>query len=157
MTRQKQLENNVNAILGLYENGMTDYGTEEYPPMTEDELVEYVTSQIYDMKDYGNGRTQYKEGICKELKFIGNKKIRETILTLASEYSILSTVAQDYDVVDVIIYTFTGMKIQNVRQAELENGIYLVPTKNGILKFDAKTLTQIECKNPKFANRIELA
>lgn len=66
------------------------------------------------------------------------------------------SVAPDYNVVDVVIYTFTGMRIQNTRQAELQNGVYLVPTNNGVLKFDSKTLTQIECKNPKFANRIEI-
>lgn len=66
------------------------------------------------------------------------------------------TVAPDYTVVDVEMYTFTGMKIQHVRQAELENGVYLVNTKKGFLKFDAKTLTQIDCKNPKFANKIKI-
>lgn len=59
-------------------------------------------------------------------------------------------------VVNVVIYTFTGMRIQNERQAKLVDGIYLVPTKNGMLEFDAKTMKQVNAKNPKFANTIKL-
>lgn len=59
--------------------------------------------------------------------------------------------------VEVVIYTFTGMKIQNTHRATLENGVYTVEFKNGVTHtFDSKTMKQTDSNNPKFANRIEL-
>lgn len=117
-----------------------------------------------------DGRTARMVGCCgrpdlvpskvKEAEKMGFKEI--VVVELTTEAPVKSTKksskkpAKDYTVVDVVIYTFTGMKIQKTRQAELENDIYLVPTNKGVLKFDAKTLKQLGCKNPKFANRIEL-
>lgn len=117
-----------------------------------------------------DGRTAGMIGCCgrpdlvpskvKEAEKMGYKEIVVVELTTKASAKgtkkVSNKPAKDYNVVDVVIYTFTGMKIQNTRQAELENGIYLVPTNKGVLKFDAKTLKQVECKNPKFANRIEL-
>lgn len=57
--------------------------------------------------------------------------------------------------VEVELYTFTNMKIQGTFEATLVKGEYHVDTKKkGLLKFNAKTLVQTNCKNSKFANRI---
>lgn len=61
-------------------------------------------------------------------------------------------------VVEVIVYTFTGMKIQGTHKAALNKGIYTVEFNNGVTHtFDSKTMKQLDSKNEKFANRIELA
>ena len=61
-------------------------------------------------------------------------------------------------VVEVIVYTFTGMKIQGTHKASLNKGIYTVEFNNGVTHtFDSKTMKQLDSKNEKFANRIELA
>ena len=75
---QKQLQNNVEEVLDEYLNGMYDY-PDEYPQMTVEECREYVTSQIYDIKSNGGGMTMYKDGICDNLRFLGNEYIYKVI------------------------------------------------------------------------------
>ncbi len=87
--RQRQLENNLNCIFGMYANGMSDNGEEEYPRFTEEEAIAYAKDQIYDMLDTGWGRTSYRDGICKDLKFLGNKYIEERIIAIAEECDVL--------------------------------------------------------------------
>lgn len=87
--RQRQLENNLNAIFGMYANGMSDSGLEEYPEMSEKEAIDYAIDQIYDMRDNGSGWTQYGTGICKDLKFLGNAYIKDRILDIAAECGVL--------------------------------------------------------------------
>lgn len=87
--RERQLTNNLNTIFGMYENGISDYGIEEYPLMTEEEAVAYAISQIYDMQDDGRGRTHYAAGICKDLRFLGNTYIKMRILEIAAECGVL--------------------------------------------------------------------
>lgn len=81
--REKQLQNNVEQVIDEYLNGMYDY-PEEYPEMSIEECREYVTSQIYDMKSNGHGHTFYGNGICDELRFLGNEYIYKVI----DEYAI---------------------------------------------------------------------
>lgn len=89
--RQRQLENNIYSLLGGYENGMSDYGLEEYPKMTEKEVLDYCKTAggIYDMMDNGFGYTVYRAGICKDLKFLGSEYINDKILEIAAECGIL--------------------------------------------------------------------
>ena len=75
---QKQLKNNVEEVLDEYLNGMEDY-PDEYPEMTIDECREYVTSIIYDIKSNGRGITRCGNGICDNLKFLGNEYIYSVI------------------------------------------------------------------------------
>lgn len=57
--------------------------------------------------------------------------------------------------VEVELYTFTNMKIQGVFTATLVGHDYHINTKKkGLLKFNADTLVQTNCKNIKFANHI---
>lgn len=76
--KEKQLRLNVEEVLDMYYNGMLDY-PEDYPEMTIDECRKYVTDQIYDMKSDGHGNTKYANGICDDLKFLGNDYIYEVI------------------------------------------------------------------------------
>lgn len=58
--------------------------------------------------------------------------------------------------IKVRLLTFTNMVIKEY-MATLENNIIAVTTSsNKILLFDTKTLTQLNCKNPKFANKIQI-
>lgn len=79
MTKEKQLQYNVEEVLDMYLNGMYDYGEEDYPEMTIEECREYVTSEIYDMRSDGHGHTRYANGICDDLKFLGNDYIYSVI------------------------------------------------------------------------------
>ena len=88
MENAKQLQLNVECILDSYLNGMYDY-PEEYPKLTKDECRQYVIEQVYDLKDYGNGHTKYRKGICDNLRFLGNDYIYSIIDKYAEENGIL--------------------------------------------------------------------
>lgn len=88
--RKMQLQNNVEQVIDEYLNGIYDY-PEEYPEMTLEECREYVTSQIYDMKSNGHGHIFYKDGICDELRFLGNEYIYKVI----DEYAIANGIIKD--------------------------------------------------------------
>lgn len=85
---EKQLKLNVEAVLDMYLNGMCDE-PDIYTEMSKTECRMYVIGQIYDMKDYGNGRTKYKDGICNNLKFLGNEYINSVIDKYARDNGIL--------------------------------------------------------------------
>lgn len=86
--RKMQLQNNVEQIIDEYLNGMYDY-PEDYPEMTVEECREYVTSQIYNMKSDGHGHTFYGDGICDELRFLGNDYIYKVIDEYANANGII--------------------------------------------------------------------
>lgn len=88
--RKMQLQNNVEQVIDEYLNGIYDY-PEEYLEMTLEECREYVTSQIYDMKSNGHGHTFYKDGICDELRFLGN----EYIYKIIDEYAIANGIIKE--------------------------------------------------------------
>lgn len=85
----EQLKVNVEECLEMYSNGMSDYGEGEYPQMTIDECRQYVTSEIYNFMSDGHGRTVYGDGICDNLKTLGNDVI----------YPIIDEVAKDLDII----------------------------------------------------------
>lgn len=87
---QRQLQYNVEQVLDEYYNGMEDY-PEEYPEMTIEECRKYVTEQIYDMKSNGSGHTRYANGICDNLRFLGNEYIHKVI----DEYAIGNGIIKD--------------------------------------------------------------
>lgn len=87
--RELQLENNIGWVLGGYANGMTDYGLDEYPQMTEEDCIDWVKDQIYDMRSNGSGFCHYGKGVCKHLKFLGNDYIHERIIAIAKELDII--------------------------------------------------------------------
>ena len=87
--REKQLENNLYAIFAMYENGMYDEGEENYPQMDLEDCIDYAIGQVYDMMDDGMGTTYYRDGICKDLKFLGNDYINKEISRIAADCGVL--------------------------------------------------------------------
>ena len=83
---ERQLQRNVEYVLDGYYNEMTDY---DASPMTKDECRTYCTDLIYDMKYDGSGHCKYKDGICDNLKFLGNEYIYGVIDQYAYENGIL--------------------------------------------------------------------
>ena len=86
---EQQLRKNVEEVLDEYLNGMYDY-PEDYPEMTIDECRKFVTEQIYNMKSNGGGHTVYRNGICDELRFLGNDYIYNVIDKYAIENGIIA-------------------------------------------------------------------
>ena len=86
----KQLRNNVERLVFEYGNGQCDYGTEDYPNLTEQQWWDYCVPEIYDMKNDGGGRTLYAKGICDNLRFIGNERIRALIVEVAAGEGLLA-------------------------------------------------------------------
>ncbi len=85
----EQLRNNVETLVYEYGNGQTDCGKEEYPNMTGHQWFNYCVPDIYDMINDGCGCTRYINGICKELKFLGNEVIYNVIVDIADEEGLL--------------------------------------------------------------------
>ena len=85
--RKKQLINNIEALVYEYDNGIND-GVSE-PFKSEDELVDYVYSQIFDMKDNGEGSTRYADGICDDLKYLGRDYIVSEIKRIGNEAGVV--------------------------------------------------------------------
>ena len=88
MKKEKQLQYNVEEVLDMYYNGTLDF-PKDYPEMTIEECREYVTSEIYDMKSDGHGHTRYAQGICDDLKFLGNDFIYNAIDTYAKDLGLI--------------------------------------------------------------------
>ena len=89
MSKEKQLQNNVEEVLDMYYNGMLDCGEDEYPTMSKEDCRKYVTAEIYNIQSDGHGYTRYREGICDDLKFLGNEVIFAAIDKYADELGIL--------------------------------------------------------------------
>lgn len=83
-----QLSRNVEEVLDEYYNGMEDC-PDDYPALTEKEVLRYTSSLIYDRKVLGNGTTLEEPGICDNLRFLGNDIIYPVILKYANELGIL--------------------------------------------------------------------
>ncbi len=88
--RQKQLVNNLEFIFAGYYNGIQDYGTDEYPLLTEEEAMDMAIPEIYNMSSDGCGWTRFGTGICKDLKFLGNEYIHAEVLRIAEECEVLA-------------------------------------------------------------------
>ena len=60
---------------------------------------------------------------------------------------------------EVILKAFTGMVIGRFPVYKIEEGKIYITAKTGLMEliFDEKTLQQINAKNPRFANKVELA
>lgn len=87
--RQRQLMHNLDYIFGGYANGMSDYGTTEYPPLSVEEAYDLAIPEIYHMQSDGSGWTTFRTDICKDLRFLGNDYIKDCILDVAAECGVL--------------------------------------------------------------------
>ncbi|MNI73139.1 hypothetical protein D3C73_1291200 [compost metagenome] len=57
---------------------------------------------------------------------------------------------------EAVMTTFTGLRLCLCKILKTGKTMYLIETPKGKLKFDKKTLKQVDAKNPKFANKIIL-
>lgn len=87
--REKQFRNNLDFILGGYEYGMDDY-PEDFPPLSKDAVLAMVKSEIFDLKSDGQGWTQYGDGICEDLKFLGNARMNKIIIEEAIKSGVIN-------------------------------------------------------------------
>lgn len=87
--REKQFRMNLDAIISEFINSRSDgyEGFEEN--LTADEWWEWVMFDVYDMKVIQPGFIRYCDGICKDLRFLGNVKMREIILEEARSNGLL--------------------------------------------------------------------
>ena len=85
--RKKQLINNIEDIVYMYDNGIND-GVEE-PFKSDNELVDYVYSQVFDIKSDGLGFSRYANGICKDLKYLGKDYIVSEIKRIGHEAGVV--------------------------------------------------------------------
>ena len=85
----KQLHNNVESLVYMYQNGQYDCGEEEYPNMTGQQWFDYCVPEIYNIKCDGYGREWCGDGICEELKFLGNAVIYNIIADIADSEGLL--------------------------------------------------------------------
>lgn len=87
--RKKQLVNNieyiVNSLVNLIETG------DEEPLKSYDTLVDYVYSQLFDIKDDGKGTTAYHKGVCNDLKYLGKDYIVKEIKRIGNEAGVMNT------------------------------------------------------------------
>ena len=79
----KQLRLNVEELVYGYLNGQTDCGTDMYPNLTPEQWFDYCVPEIYNMYVKAQGSTWYRDGICDNLRFLGNDTIREVIVEIA--------------------------------------------------------------------------
>lgn len=88
--KEEQARLNIEHILNGYVNGMTDCGTEMYPQLDKDQVIEYVKHELYDIKVSKHCESVYMEdGICDDLKFLSNTVIDKMILDYAKESGVL--------------------------------------------------------------------
>lgn len=94
--KHQQLINNIEYVIGGYANGMSD-DPDSYKPMTEDELLKYCYSEIFDIKNDGEGGTRLLKGVCDDLKFLGNDLIKSEILRIGKEEGVLAEEKKESD------------------------------------------------------------
>lgn len=85
----EQLRNNVDELIGSYLNGQIDYGEKDYPNLTSEQWWNYCVPDVYNMKNNGHGVTAYGDGICDNLKFLGNDTVMKVIVESADREGLL--------------------------------------------------------------------
>lgn len=89
MKREEQLRNNLEEIIYGYGNGQSDWGMEDYPNLTKEQWLDYCVPEVYNMR-CDKGKTIYRDGICDDLRFLGNDKIKEVIMEIAGEEGLIA-------------------------------------------------------------------
>lgn len=161
-----------NWNIGGLENDVQDGNREDMP--TIEEMFDLVLDAVM-TEDYGVGYCG--PNVRTELRFAGNKFIRQTLADLFREdgYEVpdellavpekkhlvgpRKNIKGDPSVVnddEVVMRAFTGMVIGVFKIEKETKTTITVKTANGKLKFDKTTGIQIDSNNKKFANRIEV-
>lgn len=170
---KNQLEYTYNYIVGGYINTVQDGEAETLPPVEDmfDEVMTEATTHLYG------------EGMCSNrpapasMNFAGKRFLIDTLVKLfeTDGYEVPACcrkvpekkqttgsrkynddpgeVAED----EVVMRAFTGMLIGVFKIAKQTKNQIVVKTATGKeMKFDRKTGIELNCKNPKFANRIKV-
>lgn len=161
-----------NWNIGGLENDVQDGNREDMPPI--EEMFDLVLDAVM-TEDYGVGYCG--PNVRTELRFAGNKFIRQTLADLFREdgYEVpdellavpekkhlvgpRKNIKGDPSVVnddEVVMRAFTGMVIGVFKIEKETKTTITVKTAKGKLKFDKTTGIQIDSNNKKFANRIEV-
>lgn len=161
-----------NWNIGGLENDVQDGNREDMPPI--EEMFDLVLDAVM-TEDYGVGYCG--PNVRTELRFAGNKFIRQTLADLFREdgYEVpdellavpekkhlvgpRKNIKGDPSVVnddEVVMRAFTGMVIGVFKIEKETKTTITVKTAKGKLKFDKTTGIQINSNNKKFANRIEV-
>lgn len=161
-----------NWNIGGLENDVQDGNREDMP--TIEEMFDLVLDAVM-TEDYGVGYCG--PNVRTELRFAGNKFIRQTLADLFREdgYEVpdellavpekkhlvgpRKNIKGDPSVVnddEVVMRAFTGMVIGVFKIEKETKTTITVKTAKGKLKFDKTTGIQIDSNNKKFANRIEV-
>ena len=171
---KQQLEDAYNWIVGGYINTVQDGEAEEMPPVEDmfDEVMEEATTHLY-----GKGFCSQKPAPAA-MRFAGKRFLIDTLTILFQQdgYEVPAcctkvpekktkkgtkreykdtpeSVGED----EVVMRAFTGMLIGVFKVVKKTKTYIAVETAKGQpLKFDKKTGIQMDAKNPKFANRIEV-
>lgn len=85
--RKKQLINNIEALLYSYDVSINDGYAE--PFKSDEEMVDYVYRQVFDLKDDGTGFTKWVDGICDDLKYLGKDYIVNEIKRIGHEIGVV--------------------------------------------------------------------
>lgn len=171
---KQQLEDAYNWIVGCYTNTVQDGEAETMPPVEDmfDEVMEEATTHLY-----GKGMCSQKPAPAA-MRFVGKRFLIDALTVLFQQdgYEVPACctklpekkqkqgtprkytddpgeVGED----EVVMRAFTGMLIGVFKIAKQTKTYIAVETADGkTLKFDKKTGIQMDAKNPKFANRIEV-
>ena len=171
---KKQLEDAYNWIVGGYINTVQDGEAETMPPVEDmfDEVMDEATTHLY-----GEGMCSQKPAPAA-MRFVGKRFLIDTLTILFQQdgYEVPAcctkipekktkqgTKREYKDTPDsvgedeVVMRAFTGMLIGVFKIVKKTKTYISVETARGqSLKFDKKTGIQMDAKNPKFANRIEV-
>ena len=171
---KQQLEYAYNWIVGGYINTVQDGEAETMPPVEDmfDEVMDEATTHLY-----GEGMCSQKPAPAA-MRFVGKRFLIDTLTILFQQggYEVPACctkipekktkqgVKREYkdspDSVgedEVVMRAFTGMLIGVFKIVKKTKTYISVETARGqSLKFDKKTGIQMDAKNPKFANRIEV-
>lgn len=110
--------------------------------------------------DNGYDKLNHRDDDTIEFTALGKQYLIDNVAEIEDGYRMLGIKDPNNSPIalscKVIMFTFTGMRIPGEFDVSFGNDIYLVTTKKGILKFGIN-LVQLDVKNVKYANRIELA
>lgn len=174
----KNLRGAYNFVLGGYENSVQD-GTMEELPAVEDlfnEVYSEAMNTRYDMTESLSISGGYAP-IC--MKFAGKAFIREQLANMfkTDGYEVPEDLVKvpekkqgrsnfvdgervnlrmDEAEKTVNVRAFTGMLIGTFEVVKETSKTILVKTHKGKMKFDKDSGLQLDARNPKFANRIDL-
>lgn len=171
---KEQLTHAYNWIVGGYENSLQDGHVEALPPVEDmfEEVLEEATTHLY-----GEGMCSQKPAPAA-MRFVGKQFLIDALTVLfqqdgyevpacctkAPEKKTNQGTKREYRATpdpvgedEVVMRAFTGMLIGVFKIAKKTKTYISVETARGqVLKFDRKTGIQVDAKNPKFANRIEV-